>query len=105
MNPAFLTDTEKTAIIGFCSNTTAYETVRKFLLQSLYTDGTLKADEPAKNWAVKLVNDNEGEANNTLLGATLRAKVAALEFIEQSFNDMKAVQPDAPKREPTNPAL
>jgi hypothetical protein len=95
VNPISLTDTERTAIIGFCSNTTAFEAVKKVVLSALnITLADIRTEA--------LTTPN---SDNSSLGEAVRAHAQAADLVEEGFSRLQQVRDKDQPRVSTNPAL
>jgi hypothetical protein len=85
-----LSDIEKEKIIQFNKDEVLVEAVRKVLLATIYSNGTLRQgikSEPIKNAAFSLVNQAK-EVSNEELGADLRALWAGVRALELGLQQL-----------------
>lgn len=103
---ARLSDAEKEYLFQFCQNEAMVLAVEKVMLYALYQMGTLqKGDEKILdvNWAFLPHNTN---TTDEMLGRDLRAKIAALSFMEDAFNQVRRFgTKSVTEEEMPNPAL
>jgi hypothetical protein len=103
----FLNDLEVTKVEAFCADEVMFEAVKKVLLQSIYSQGTLAEGEPAnplKNRALVLVG---GDYNDAELGLRLRALWEGVNALESGFDALEGYKTPAPEKKDVeeNPAI
>ena len=90
-----LDEQEETFIQQFYANEKMREAVKKVLLFPLYVQGTLKKGKKATpnfNWLFNSVgNTNEN------LGAVIRAKIEALNLVQEGFERLSKVKKEIPR--------
>lgn len=107
----FLNDLEVTKVEAFCADEVMFEAVKKVLLQSIYSQGTLKPGQPAdplKNRAFHLVQlATQNPIPDEQLGAHLRGIWEGVNALESGFEALEGYKTPAPeKNEPEdNPAV
>lgn len=108
----FLNEQEEVEIRKMVQNEILMTALKKFLLQDIYSYGTLEAGkdpDPLRNFAISFLYDpvtgQEYNIDNENLGAKLRASLEGIRLVHTSFNKLeKFKQEDAPKKEEQNPA-
>lgn len=103
----FLSDLEVSKVEQFCADEVMFEAVKKVLLQSIYSHGTLKAGEPGnplKNRALVLVG---GDYDDAQLGLRLRALWEGVNALESGFDALEGYKTPAPEKDEVedNPAI
>ena len=94
-----LTDLEVSKITQFMGDTHMVEAVRKVMLAAIYTNGTLRAGEPANpmtNAAFAMVMKTvrgEGVMSDAELGQDLRGLAQGVMLLEAGFKRLEAVKP------------
>jgi hypothetical protein len=104
MNPHFLNDVERAAIIAFTSNEKMFGAVRKFVEYTIHHQGVSTPGDSTtdKNWVFSLVSAMD---NNEKLGEMVRASAAGLGYLSAAFDEMKLLKVEEPKASKKNPAL
>ena len=102
-----LSDLEVVKVEAFCADEVMFEAVKKVLLQSIYSQGTLKAGEaanPLKNRALVLVG---GDYDDAALGGRLRALWEGVNALESGFDALEGYKTPAPEKDEAedNPAI
>ncbi len=94
-----LTDLEVSKITQFMGDTHMVEAVRKVMLAAIYTNGTLRAGEPANpmtNAALAMVMKTvrgEGVMSDAELGQDLRGLAQGVMLLEAGFKRLEAIKP------------
>lgn len=94
----YLTDGEKEKIINFNADEVLVEAIRKVMLASIYSNGTLrkgKSSEPLKNAALGLAflaNSGQGVVSNEDLGEDLRGLAQGVNLLEQGFKQLATIK-------------
>lgn len=107
----FLNDLEVAKVEAFCADEVMLEAVKKVLLQSIYSQGTLKAGEPAdplKNRAFHLVQlATQNPIPDEQLGAHLRGIWEGVNALESGFEALDGYKTPAPEKKEAeeNPAV
>ena len=107
----FLTDLEVMKVEAFCADEVMLEAVKKVLLQSIYSHGTLKAGEPAdplKNRAFHLVQlATTNPIPDEQIGAHLRGIWEGVNALESGFEALDGYKTPAPEKDEVeeNPAI
>ena len=95
-----LTDIQKQKIIAFNQDEEMVEAVRKVLLASIYSNGTLREDqkaEPLRNAALGLANltiAGQAVITNEQLGEDLRAFAQGVNALEAGFMELTKIKKD-----------
>lgn len=95
--PDKLTDLEIDKIIAFNNDPILVEAVRKVLLESVYTNGTLRKDkqaQPLRNAAFGLVSltNTGGVVDNVALGEDLRALYQGVMMLEVGLDKLSKIK-------------
>lgn len=106
----FLTDLEKTKIEAFCADKDMFNAVKKVLLQSIYTHGTVgkgKIPNPLQNGAFALASV---AMNNPIpdeqLGQHIRSMWAGVNALELGYNQLESIKLKQDEVDsPTNEAI
>lgn len=107
----YLNDLEVSKVEAFCNDEVMREAVKKVLLQSIYSHGTLKPGEPAdplKNRAFHLVQlATQNPIPDAELGAHLRGIWEGVNALEAGFQELDAYKTPAPDKDEVeeNPAV
>ncbi len=91
----YLNDLEVAKVEAFCADDVMFEAVKKVLLQSIYSQGTLKEGEPGtplKNRALVLVS---GDYDDAALGGRLRALWEGVNALESGFTELNTYKTPA----------
>lgn len=94
-----LTDLEKSKIITFMSDKDMVESVRKVMLASIYSNGTLRhgvESNPMTNAALAMVMRTvrgEGVLSDAELGADLRGLAQGVMLLESGFKRLESIKP------------
>jgi hypothetical protein len=100
-----LSDLEKTKLITFNADKEMVEAVRKILLASIYSNGTLRKDAPADpltNGALALVSmacSGRGTIKNEELGEDLRGLFHGIQLLENGLKKISEIKLETPKVE------
>ena len=108
-----LSDVEKEKVMTFVRDEILVSAVKKILLQSIYGNGTLRADvdpDPTRNAALGLAAlaiGGKGVVSNADLGEDLRGLMQGISLMEQGFTYMEGLKVDKKpiEEEKTNPAI
>lgn len=96
----FMSGIEKDKIIAFNSDPILVNAVKKVLLASIYSNGTLRADVPAdptRNAALALANlaiSGKGIVKNEDLGEDLRGLMQGVSLLEQGLAQLAKIKKD-----------
>ena len=102
-----LTDTEKSKIMAFNADPILVEAIRKVMLASIYSNGTLKKgydSDPLKNGALTLAFvalQGRGTVSNEDLGADLRGLAQGVMLLETGFNELSKIKDETEVEELT----
>lgn len=93
----YLTELEIAKIEAFVADEVMYEAVRKVLLQSLYTHGTVqkgqKLSDPQNNFALSLASlAMVNPIPDAEIGAQLRAVFAGVNVLKNALDDLKKLK-------------
>lgn len=103
MDKEYLNDLEVAKVEAFCADEVMYDAVKKVLLQSIYSQGTLKAGQPAnplKNRAFHLVQLATGNPiPDAELGAHLRGIWEGVNALEGGFEALEGYKTPVPDKE------
>lgn len=98
----FLNDQEVTKVEAFCADEVMFEAVKKVLLQSIYSQGTLQAGVeayPLKNRAFHLVQlATTNPIPDAELGAHLRGIWEGVNALESGFTELETYKTPAPAK-------
>lgn len=95
-----LNDLEKSKIIQFNSDTEMVESVRKVILASMYSNGTLRPgvdSNPMTNAAFAMVMKTvrgEGVMTNEEIGQDLRGLAQGVMLLESGFKRLESIKPE-----------
>lgn len=108
----FLSDIEKEKIANFNADPVLVNAVRKVLLESIYNNGTLRADvkpEPLRNAALSLAllaMSGKGVVTNADLGEDLRGLAQGVNLLEQGLAQLAKIKnKEDSGEEPGNPGI
>lgn len=93
----FLSEIEKDKIINFNSDEVLVNAIKKVLLATIYSNGTLKKDvspDPLRNGALGLAFlaiKGTGVVSNTDLGEDIRGLAQGISLMEQGFNQLSKI--------------
>jgi hypothetical protein len=107
-----LTDLEKSKVFQFMQDENMVEAVRKVMLASMYSNGTLRQDadaNPLTNAAfalVALASSGQGTISNADLGEDLRGLYNGVQLMERGFKRLSEVKLESePVETPYNEAI
>lgn len=107
-----LTDLEKSKVFQFMQDADMVEAVRKVMLASMYSNGTLRQDvkaSPLTNSAfalVSLASSGQGTISNEELGEDLRGLFHGVQLMERGFKRLSEVKVESePVESPFNEAI
>ena len=105
----YLTDLEIAKIETFCADTEMYEAVKKVVLAGLYHNGVIikgESHDAARNFALALVNSEQGDKTDAQIGQELRAAHTGISLLLTSFNELRNIKRDDNRVEsPINMAI
>lgn len=102
-----LTDIEKSKIMAFNADPILVEAIRKVMLASIYSNGTLrvgKESDPTKNGALSLAFltlSGKGVVSNEDLGADLRGLAQGVMLLETGFKELSKIKDETEVEELT----
>lgn len=107
-----LTDLEKSKVFQFMQDQEMVEAVRKVMLASMYSNGTLRQEanaSPLTNAAfalVSLASSGQGTISNEELGEDLRGLFHGVQLMERGFKRLSEVKVESESVEsPFNEAI
>lgn len=104
----YLSESEKSAILAFNANKVMSEAVKKVIMHTITTQGTMSAGFPAveQNWVYGLgANQINGVLSNELLGEELKASLKGLGYMQDGFKKLLEISVEKPKTIKENKAL
>jgi hypothetical protein len=108
----YLSDEEKVKVIQFNEDVVMSEAVRKVLLETIYSHGTLKENvmaQPLKNAALGLAFlslSGKAVISNEQLAEDLRGLAHGVNLLESGFEKLSTIERETPSEEEAeNPAV
>lgn len=91
LDDSFLSAREKAELHALADNDVAVIALKKLVLHSVYSQGTLEENKeanPTLNFAFQLVAGPAASKTNDQVGAELRARWEGANFVEAGFSDL-----------------
>lgn len=106
MDKDYLSEKEQIAVVNFCKNKEMYQAIKKVLLATIYSQGTVKAESDPNefNFAFGIATVGQTKTDEQI-GQELRAAITALNYLKTGFDRLLEFLPNQEKPEKKgNPA-